>query len=99
MLAPIDYVGFKWDADGSAAGTYDRRALVRVLESAIAAADGSATVTIEPALPDWVPGSAVAHLDRPACLMKLTSETQVADVDRRQRIKGTKIAGQQVLRA
>lgn len=97
ILGVVDYVGFKWDAAGSDAGSYDRRALVRVLAGGIAAEDGTLTVTVEPAVPDWVPEDAVAHLDSPACLMKLTGETQVSDVDRRLRIRGTKISGMQVL--
>lgn len=99
VLGPVDYVGFKWDADGSADGSWDRRALVRVLAGGVANAAGELTVTIEPSLPDWVPMSAVAHLDSPACLMKLTTDTQIADVDRRLIVKGTKIVGVQVLRA
>lgn len=98
VLSRIDYIGFKWDADGSAAGSWDRRALARVSEGGIAASDGTVTVTVEPAVADFVPATAVAHLDDPACLMKLTSETQVADVDRRLRIRGTKISGLQVLK-
>lgn len=98
VLSPVDTIGFKWDATGSPAGSFDRRALVRVLEGGIAAADGSVAVTVEPALPDWVPGTAVAHLDHAACLMKLVAgETQVAAVDRRLRIRGTRISGVQVL--
>lgn len=96
-LSPIDYIGFKWDAAGSAEGAWDRRALVRVLAGAVAAADGTMTVAIEPAMPPWVPEEAIAHLDSPACLMKLTGDSQVADVDRRLRITGTKIAAMQVL--
>lgn len=96
-LGPIDYVGFRWDAAGASAGSWDRRALVRVLAGGVANAGGDLTVTIEPALPPWVPADAQAHLDSPACLMKLTKDTQIADVDRRLRIRGTKIVGVQVL--
>ncbi len=98
ILSFNDYLGFKWDAVGSSVGTYDRRALTRVIEGAAADASGAITVTVEPALPTWLPTTAMPHLDKPACLMKLTPETQMADVDRRLRISGTKIVGAQDLR-
>jgi hypothetical protein len=71
ILSPIDYVGFKWDAAGDEAGSYRRRALVRVVAGGVAAASGALSVIVEPAVPLAVPPSAIAHLDNPACLMKL----------------------------
>lgn len=101
ILSPIDYVGFKWDGAGSASGAYDRRALVRVAHGggARAAADGTITVSVEPTVPTMVPPGATAHLDRPACLMKLTPDTSIAEVDRLLKIRGSKISAVQVLEA
>jgi hypothetical protein len=77
ILSPIDYVGFKWDAAGAEAGSHGRRALVRVVVAAMAGANGQVDVMVEPAVPLAVPPAAIAHLDNPACLMKLiTGETK-----------------------
>src|SRR3546814_13622528 len=40
-LAIGDYIGWKWTAAGSPAGSYDRRALARVVSPAVASAGGS----------------------------------------------------------
>ncbi|WP_058813359.1 hypothetical protein [Sphingopyxis sp. A083] len=70
-LATGDYIGWKWDAAGSAAGSYDRRTMARVVVPAVASAGGGITVTVEPPLdPLVVPVGAIAHLDKPACLMR-----------------------------
>ena len=100
-LTADDYVGFKWDASGSVAGTYDRRALVVAQEDAVADGSGSASFTIEPALPDWVPSGAVAHLDTPRCLMKLrTDQSRLGRKILPNFLEaGSKIAGVQVLLA
>ena len=77
-LTADDYIGLKWDADGSEPGTYDRRLMAVAQEDGVADADGSITVTVEPPLPDWTPAGAVAHLDQPCCLMKQrTGETKI----------------------
>lgn len=94
-----DYIGFKWDAAGSPANSWDRRALAVAQEDARAGATGVASFTIEPALPEWVPAGAVAHLDKPQCLMK-----QLGDQSRLGRKiltdfleAGSKLVGVQVL--
>ncbi len=69
-LSPRDYVGFVWDAEGSDEGAQDRRAMVRIEVGAKADATGEAVVTVEPSVPALVPEGAVAHLDRPSCLMR-----------------------------
>lgn len=70
-----DYIGFKWDAAGSAAGTYDRRTVARAVTAATANGAGTAVVTCEPPLNTaLVPPGAVAHLDRPQCVMQLVPE-------------------------
>lgn len=76
-LALGDYVGFKWDQAGLAAGNHRRRALVRVIEAGTADGAGTVTVTSEPPVPLAVPAGAVAHLDNPMCVMKLAPETQL----------------------
>lgn len=83
-LALGDYVDFRW-------GTY-KRALVRIIEGAIANASGTVVVTVEPAVPNVVPTSgtpAVAHLDNPACLMKLVpQQSSIGPTTRRGAISG-----------
>lgn len=71
-LRPRDHVGFKWDAAGSPAGAHDRRTVARVVDVATADATGSLEAIIEPPLPiGVVPASAIAHLDSPACIMRM----------------------------
>lgn len=85
-LAAGDYVDFRWTTSGQA-----RRSMVRAL--AAATADGSGVVSgmvVTPAVPTITPGSAVAHLDNPACLMRLSPQTQISPMDRR-RIAGARI--------
>ncbi len=99
ILGRGDYVGFKWDAEGSPTGTFDRRALVRVQVPTMVAGNGSVAAIIEPAVPGAVPAGAVAHLDRPACLMRLVpGQSQLGELDRRLKIGGGKIVATQDLR-
>lgn len=79
ILSLSDYIGFRWDAAGDPAGSFRRRALVRVVAGGFVDGSGSITVAIEPAVPRVVPPGAQAHLDRPACLMRLTPETKLGD--------------------
>lgn len=66
-----DRIGWKWDAAGSPAATYDRRALARVVVGAAASGAGAVTVTVEPPIDTLVvPAGAIAHLDNAACLMR-----------------------------
>lgn len=70
-----DYIGFKWDAAGSAAGTYERRTVARAVTATVANGAGTAVVTCEPPLNTaLVPPGAIAHLDRPQCVMQLVPE-------------------------
>ena len=72
VLGAQDYVGFRWDASGSDAGTHDRRTMVRVLDNAKANAAGTIMLTVQPAVPTLVvPANAAAHLDTPACMMRV----------------------------
>lgn len=100
ILSRGDYLGFRWDADGSLAGTFDRQTMVRLVEPVTVAGDGSVTARVEPPLPvPAVPPTAEAHLDRPGCLMKLVpGETSLAALDRRQKIAGGTIGSVQDLR-
>lgn len=76
-LSLNDYIGFKWTTGGSA-----RRSLVRVVEASTVNASGVLAVTVEPAVPNLTPGSAIAYLDRPDCLMRLVpSETSIGEID------------------
>lgn len=91
VLSPGDYVDFRW-------GSYSR-ALVRVCEMVVASTGGAASFTIEPPVPSLVPGTAVAHLDNPACLMKLVpGQSQLGPVERRGAISsGTLVAVQDLI--
>lgn len=99
VLSLTDLIGFRWDAGGAAAGTYGRRTVARVTEAGVADAQGRVTVGIEPPLPYFIPATAQAHLDSPACVMTIVpSDTKVAPIDRRLVATGTVIAGVQDLR-
>lgn len=93
-----DYIGFKWDAAGDAAGSYRRRALVRVVEAGIAGLSGSVTVTAEPPIPLVVPVGAVAHLDQPCCVMGFPdSQSKLGPIGRLGKIgSGTLVALQDI---
>lgn len=94
-----DYVGFKWDAGGALAGSYGRRTMARVIEAGAANGSGAASVLVEPAIPSLVPGTAVAHFDEPACVMKIVPDrTELSPVVRGGAISGGRIAAAQDLR-
>jgi hypothetical protein len=100
ILSKLDYVGFRWDAAGDAAGTWRRRALVRVVVGGVVDAGGTVTPVCEPPVPAAVPPGATAHLDRPCCVMKLVADqTKLAAIDRRLAVTGGTIVGLQDLRA
>lgn len=100
VLSIGDYVGFKWDAAGAPASSHWRRAMSRVTVAGTASGTGTATITVEPPLPTVVPAAAIAHLDRPACVMrKLTEESRLEPIDRGGGIRGGLLVGLQDLRA
>lgn len=102
ILGTGDYVGFRWDATGEGAGNMRRRAMVRVVRGGGGMANASGTVIVrsEPPIPACVPGSAIAHLDRPACVMKqLTAESKLDPIDRRGAVRGGTLVAIQDLRA
>lgn len=85
VLSRGDYVGFRWTTGGE-----DRRHLVRLAEPAVADGSGvAAALAVRPAVHTVVPSTAVAHLDNPACLMKLVpNETNLGEIDRRGSLSG-----------
>jgi hypothetical protein len=101
-LGRDDLVGFKWDATGSVVGTFDRRTVASVVDFAAADADGAITVTVEPPVPTMVvPAGAIAHLDRPSCIMRQSTKDtklgrRVLDIDTE---SGGKLVAMQDLRA
>lgn len=71
VLSTGDYIGWKWDGAGAVPGTYGRRTMARVVVGAVASGAGAITVTAEPPIDTRVvPVGALAHLDRPCCLMR-----------------------------
>lgn len=94
QLSVGDYCDFRWTTSGVA-----RRSLVRSLENATANGSGViANVSVSPPIPTVTPGGAVAHLDNPACVMRLKSdECSVTPMDRR-RVVGAKIVAIQDIR-
>lgn len=90
-LARGDYMDLRWTTLG-----VERRHLVRMLEAATA--DGSgviAGISVEPAIHVLVvPEDAEAHLDEPACVMRLLPETQVTAMGRRKVLGGRVVARQ-----
>lgn len=102
VLSTGDYVGFKWDAAGRPAGTYERRGLVRVGYGGGGVANGAGSVTVrcEPAVPISVPLTAKAHLDNPVCVMGIvTGGTKLGPIDRSRALRSGTIVGLQDLRA
>jgi hypothetical protein len=99
VLSLTDLIGFRWDAGGAAAKSWGRRTVARVVEAGIASAAGTVTVAIEPPLPYFIPATAQAHLNYPACVMTVVpQDTKVAPIDRRLVATGTVLAGVQDLR-
>lgn len=88
-----DYVDFRWTTGGVA-----RRSLVSCVEPVTASGGGVATFAVEPPVPTITPGGAVAHLDNPSCLMRLTTDTQVDLMDRR-KVPGLRVVALQDLLA
>lgn len=106
ILSIGDYVGFRWDAAEGDEGNMARRALVRCASGGMADEDGEVTVRIVPPLPvagegliGVVPDTAIAHLDRPACVMKLVpGQRRLGAIDRRLAVaSGTIRATQELL--
>ena len=95
-----DYIGFKWDAAGSPVGTFDRRTVVRLVESSTASAGGVLTANVEPPVNvQAVPSFAIAHLDEPRGLMRAVSDqSQLGAVGPLLNIAGGSIAAIQDLR-
>ncbi|MFN3943891.1 MAG: hypothetical protein ACK4K7_03030 [Allosphingosinicella sp.] len=100
LLSTGDYVGLRWDAAGLPAGNMVRRTVARLRGPGVANAAGTWTGIVEPPLPPLVPAGAIAHLDRPSCVMALVSgETKLGSIDRRLAIGGGRIVALQDLRA
>lgn len=95
-----DYIGFRWDAAGSAIGSFDRRSIVRAVGSVNANGAGVAVVSVEPPVNiQVVPNYAIAYLNEPSCRMRILSgETQLAPLDRRLKVAGGTITAIEDLR-
>lgn len=91
VLAPGDYIGLRW-------GSF-QRLLVRCLENATANSSGLLQVSVEPPIHFAVPGTAVAYLNNPTCLMKfIPQESNLGAVGRRGAIEaGTLVAIQDII--
>lgn len=95
-----DYIGWKWDAAGGAFGNYERRTMARVVVAANGSAGGVASVMVEPPLNTLlVPAGAIAHLDRPCCVMQIAPEdSELGPIGRGGALAGGSIAAIQDLR-
>lgn len=70
-----DYIGWKWDDADEPAGNLARRTMARLVLPATASAGGALTAVVEPPIDTRVvPANAIAHLDRPMCVMQLIPE-------------------------
>lgn len=100
QLSVGDYIGFKWDAEGADEGTFERRTVMRASLPATANASGVAAVVAEPPLDtDLVPSDAIAHFDKPSCVMQLIpEETQLAPIGEGGTMASGAIVGVQDLR-
>jgi hypothetical protein len=93
VIANGDYVDFRWTTSGVA-----RRSLVRSVDVAQTAdSSGDLSFVCEPAVPSITPGGAVAHLDMPACLMRLDDGQQPLGALGRRRVAGGTVSATQVL--
>jgi hypothetical protein len=111
ILSVGDYCDFRWTATSDDVAGMTWRDLVRVTADpdgisgdngfvAMADADGTVTVMVDPPVSGVTPDEAVAHLDRPACIMAIvTDKTKLSGIDRRLALKsGSTIVGLQDLR-
>lgn len=87
-----DLIMWRWVTGG-----VQRRALCRSVRPAVANGSGVVTVIVEPPLPTLTPGTAVADMKEPTCVMKqISEETKLGEKTRTLRIGGT-VAAIQVL--
>lgn len=101
-LGKLDYAGFRWPAVDARIAGLEWRTVVRVIRDGGGVADvgGQLTVKVEPAIPACVPGTAIAYLNEPSCVMKLdTASTRLDPIDRRLAVSGGTIVAVQDLRA
>jgi len=74
-----DYLGFSWGSDSG-------RTLHRIVEGGVADGSGVGAFTVEPEIPGFVPGDAVATFAAPTCLMVIVPgsvDLSADDGDRR----------------
>lgn len=82
-----DLVGFRWSTS--------KRTVVRAMAAAQASTNGIVDLPIRPALPSLVPNGAVAYLERPQFLMRIsTSETSLGAEDSVSGAGGTIVAAE-----
>jgi hypothetical protein len=100
ILSVGDYVGFRWTATEDSVAGLPWQAAVRVVEGAMADALGTVEVMCEPPVPTAIPAEAVAHLDRPGCVMAAVGDQSKLDpIDRRLAVTGGTIVGVQDIRS
>jgi len=100
ILSKGDGIDFRYTTTETSISGLAWRVFVRVTAGGTADGSGDVTVTVEPPIPDAVPGSAVAHLDQPGCIFTLvTDQTSLGPIDRLYSIQGGQITGIQDIRA
>jgi hypothetical protein len=100
VLSKRDGIDFRYNATETSVAGLAWRALVRVVSGGTANGSGVVTVTVEPPIPTAVPGSAVAHIDEPGCVMApVNDQTTLGPIDRLYSINGGQIVGVQDIRS
>lgn len=87
-LSTGDYLMWRWVTGG-----VQRRALGRAIEPAVATGGGLVSIAFEPPLAGLVPGTAVADLARPECVMKMVPDkSEMGELDALHSASGALVA-------
>lgn len=82
-LGLIDYGDFRWGPGN------EKRALISFVTAGLADAEGEITLEVDPPVPTLVPPTATFSFDKPACLMRVTTESRLDGYGLEQTITGS----------
>jgi hypothetical protein len=100
ILSVGDYIDFRYSATETAISGLAWRAIVSVVVGGTANGSGDITVTVEPPIPAAVPGTAIAHIDQPGCVMVIdVQNSSLGPIDRLYSINGGQIVAIQDIRS